>query len=214
MDATPLTRCVPQPVVVKIGGSLLRQAPPRPLLAHLAALAPVVLVPGGGALADAVRDAQPHLGLSDKAAHAMALLSMEQMAHALADLEPEFVPCRTLGQLTQPRSRAALWFPAQVTLATGDIAESWDVTSDSLALWLAKRLEAPRLVLLKAPGAPVPATPPADTAAFSALAAAGLVDAAFPGLAQGFKGTIVFANADDSNKLNEALRLDATEDRP
>ena len=73
MDATPLTRCVPQPVVVKIGGSLLRQAPPRPLLAHLAALAPVVLVPGGGALADAVRDAQPHLGLSDKAAHAMAL---------------------------------------------------------------------------------------------------------------------------------------------
>lgn len=214
MDATPLTHGVPRPVVVKIGGSLLRGPPPRPLLARLATLAPVVLVPGGGALADAVRDAQPQLGLSDKAAHAMALLAMEQMAHALADLEPGFVPCRTLGQLTQPRPRAALWFPAQMLLGAADIAESWDVTSDSLALWLARRLEAARLVLLKAPGAPVPTSPPADAAAFAALAATGLVDAAFPGLAQDFKGTIVFANADDSNKLNEALRLDATEDRP
>ena len=46
----------------------------------------MVLVPGGGPFADAVRAAQPRMGFDDRAAHAMALLAMEQYGCALANL--------------------------------------------------------------------------------------------------------------------------------
>ena len=46
----------------------------------------VVLVPGGGPFADAVREAQPKMGFDDAAAHHMALLAMEQYGRALVSL--------------------------------------------------------------------------------------------------------------------------------
>ena len=64
------------------------------------------------------------------------------------------------------------------------ITASWDVTSDSLACWLATRLGAATLVLVKS--APVPA----GQATAEALAATSLVDAAFPALARRFAGSI------------------------
>lgn len=204
----PLSHGRPASVIVKIGGSLLREGAPSALLARLAAASHLALVPGGGVLADAVRDAQPQLGLSDKAAHAMAILAMEQMAHALLDLAPGLVPCRTLVELTAPRQAAALWFPAGMLIGAPGIAESWDVTSDSLALWLARTLGATRLVLLKAADARHSGSPLAQ-AELPALAAAGLIDGAFEGMAHGFKGSIVVANADDSEALAEALHLEA-----
>jgi aspartokinase-like uncharacterized kinase len=67
-----------------------------------------------------------------------------------------------------------------------DIAESWAVTSDSLALWLATRLQADRLVLVKSVDAPAISTP-------ETLAEAGIVDAAFPSFAALYRGTITVA---------------------
>lgn len=191
-------------VIAKIGGSLLREGAPRDLLARLAGRPHLILVPGGGALADVVRDAQPHLGLSDAAAHAMAILAMEQMAHAFRDLQPDLVPCRTLEELAAPRPAAAVWFPARLLIGAEGIPESWQVTSDSLALWLAKALGARRLVLVKAAGAIVPSGPVAADA-IAGLSARGVLDGAFEGMAQGFKGSIVLANADDSKTLEEAV---------
>ena len=43
----------------------------------------VVIVPGGGPFADAVRAAQPAMGFDDEAAHAMALMAMAQFGRAL-----------------------------------------------------------------------------------------------------------------------------------
>lgn len=194
-------------VIVKLGGSLLRSgSPPLRILNRLKGLPQVVLVPGGGVLADAVRDAQPQWGLSDRAAHVMAILAMEQMAHALADLAPDLVPCRTLADLIAPRTAAALWFPASMLIGAPQIPESWDVTSDSLALWLARQTGASRLVLVKAPGAPLPPGNLLETSQIPALAAAGVVDAAFEGMADGFAGSIVLVNVDESEKLDAALR--------
>ncbi|MEP9351210.1 aspartate kinase [Xanthobacter sp. KR7-225] len=191
------------PVIVKLGGSLLSGPPPRPLLQRLARQRGAILVPGGGSFADAVRDAQPRLGLSEGACHAMAILAMEQTAYALADLCPALARCHSQADLAAPRSGAALWFPAAMLLGAADIPASWDVTSDSLALWLAARLGARRLVLVKAPGAAVPRAP--AVADLATLAQAGLVDRAFPQMARGFAGTIVLVNADDSARLEAAL---------
>lgn len=196
------------PVIVKIGGSLLSAAAPRLLLQRLAAERRVILVPGGGVFADAVRDAQPRLDLTDAACHAMAILAMEQTAFALADLCPALAGCRTEAELAAPRAGAALWFPAAMLLGAPDIAESWDVTSDSLALWLAHRLGAPRLILVKAPGATVPGEL-VHGDRLEALAAAGILDRAFARMASGFAGSIVLVTADDSARLAAALATGA-----
>ncbi|WP_454916837.1 amino acid kinase family protein [Xanthobacter sediminis] len=192
-------------LVVKLGGSLIRGAPPRALLARLSPLAGLVLVPGGGAFADAVREAQPRLGFSAGAAHRMAILAMEQTATLLQDLAPALRGARTLAGLSAAGPGAALWFPASLLIGAADISESWDITSDSLALWLACRLGAPRLLLVKAEGVKVP--PPAgarasDLAAWSRLA---LVDRAFEGMALGYEGDIVLAAADDASTLDTVL---------
>ncbi|OYX75716.1 MAG: hypothetical protein B7Y95_00970 [Rhizobiales bacterium 32-66-11] len=187
--------------VVKLGGSLERCGDIRSLACRLADTPGVVIVPGGGRFADTVRAAQDPLALSDRACHAMAILAMEQMAHALADCAPSLVPCRTLDEIETACGHAALWFPAHLLLGAADIDESWDVTSDSLACWLATRLAAPRLTLVKAPGAlvrdPVRDDGPAD------WSARGLVDYAFPAFAARFRGIIRLAAADDASALDE-----------
>src|SRR5882757_2791061 len=82
----------PAPTVVKLGGS---HAFSRHLAGWVEAIAAcagdVVVVPGGGPFADAVRDAQPKIGFGDEAAHHMALLAMEQYGCALASLKNALV---------------------------------------------------------------------------------------------------------------------------
>jgi len=164
------------PWVVKLGGSLAASAALLPWLAALGGIeVPLAIVPGGGPFADRVRDMQSTWGFDESAAHAMALLSMEQLGLMLASLEPRLRPCIDLQDFSDSfeSRRPALWLPGVMTLEADDIEESWDVTSDSLAAWLAGRLGARGLVLVKS------AEPPAGTADAATLARRGLVDGAF-----------------------------------
>ena len=73
-------------VVVKLGGSLLTAAPFDSILAEIAAASrtvPLLVVPGGGPFADAVRAADRSLGLGDDAAHWMAILAMAAVTYAI-----------------------------------------------------------------------------------------------------------------------------------
>lgn len=193
-------------IVVKIGGSLTRTEPPRRLLERLCGRPGVVLVPGGGALADQVRVIQPQMALSDGTAHRMAILAMEQMGHAFLDIAPALRSVRTLAELTSVGiGGTALWLPAAMTLDAPDIPQGWEVTSDSLALWLAARLAAERLVLIKAAGVAVP--PSTDRARdLVTWSRAGLVDAAFATMARDYSGDIVLVPADDGALLDRALQ--------
>jgi dihydroneopterin aldolase len=166
-----------RPVVVKLGGSVVRSAELHPWLDAIAgARIPIVVVPGGGALADEVRACQSQLGFGDRAAHRMALLAMDQLAWAVAGLRPGF----TVGA-TEPELRAALergsvavWAPYALVAERTDLEESWRLTSDSLALWLAGRIGAACCYLIKS----IARTGKGASAA--QLARDGVVDAAFP----------------------------------
>ncbi|QRG05855.1 aspartate kinase [Xanthobacter dioxanivorans] len=194
-------------IIVKFGGSLTRGAAPHTLLQRLAGQRGLVVVPGGGALADAVRAVQPQWRLTDGAAHRMALLAMEQMAHAMADLAPGLVPACSRAELAQAATvGTALWFPAAMTLGRAEIPESWAVTSDSLSVWLAAELSAERLVLVKAPGLRLPAPAGSRAGDIAAWTGLGLVDAAFATMAQGFRGDILLVPADEAGRLDDALR--------
>ena len=85
-DAGAAGRCVAVDAVVKIGGSLLAHAEASTRCWRAVAAAPrrVLIVPGGGPFADAVRDVDAALALGDDAAHWMAVLAMDQYAQLLA----------------------------------------------------------------------------------------------------------------------------------
>src|SRR5262245_51683374 len=72
------------PTVIKLGGSFAFSADLADWIAAIAGCAGrVVIVPGGGPFADAVRAAQAQMGFDDCAAHRMALLAMEQYGCAI-----------------------------------------------------------------------------------------------------------------------------------
>ena len=143
------------PVVVKIGGGLL--GVPGALGQVCAAVAtlgrrePLVIVPGGGALADAVRELDRKIGLSADAAHWMAILAMDQYAHLLAERiedsrlveEPGAIPGVLAG------GEVAVLAPSRWLRAADALPHSWEATSDSVAAFVAGALDAARLVLVK-----------------------------------------------------------------
>ena len=162
--------------VVKLGGSLSRD---RRLLAWLRMLADfgggrVAVVPGGAGFADAVRKAQSHWGFGDLAAHNMATLAMAQTAMLLQALEPRLLPARHDAELRAAlrAGRPAVWVPFDALRDAPDELTSWDVTSDSLALWLARRLHAERLVVVKS-------CPVDRSRTLAELTADGVLDARF-----------------------------------
>ena len=160
--------------VIKLGGSHAFAPHLRGWVDAIARCAGrIVVVPGGGPFADAVRAAQPKMGFGDDAAHRMALLAMEQYGCALASLEARFAlaDSRAAIEGALDAQQVPVWLPTRMVLAASEIPWSWDVTSDSLAAWLAGVLGASRLLLVKHAAARMDAQD---------LAARGIVDPAFP----------------------------------
>ncbi len=162
----------PLPLVVKVGGGLLRDGGLdglRPACAEvneLAARRPVLVVPGGGPFADAVRAVDAQLGLSDEVAHVLALLAMDQLGVLLTPLLPA---AARLTRLVAPRALAIL-AAAPAFADRPEIPESWAVTSDSLAVLAAAAVGADEALLLK-PVAGVLARWPSDEPPLARLTA-------------------------------------------
>jgi 5-(aminomethyl)-3-furanmethanol phosphate kinase len=181
--------------VVKLGGSLAESPHLRAWLGAIAAVPDIVLVPGGGPFADAVREAQTVMGFGDSAAHRLALLAMEQYGYALCDLEPGLAPASTLDEirarLVETPPRTPVWMPSALALADPELPRSWDLTSDSLAAWLAGRLGAVELVLVKSVA--LPPTP----ISLPALARVGIVDPLLPKMAAGVRVSVLASKQPD-----------------
>jgi aspartokinase-like uncharacterized kinase len=112
----------------------------------------VLVVPGGGPFADAVRAVDGLVGLGDATAHALALRAMDQLGVLLRPLLPG---ADVLAELVVPRSLALLQAAPAFTNRPG-VPESWMVTSDSLAVLAAGAIGAQEAILLK----PVPGVLP------------------------------------------------------
>lgn len=140
--------------VIKLGGSLF--ASPV-LLSWLEALTqaarrePIIIVPGGGPFADQVRLAQQRHDIGDGAAHCMAILAMAQFGLLLHDLAPRsrplHYPCPSAGGAHDVGLH--IWLPDAALFNQPGLPQSWAITADSLALWLAQQLEADALFLIK-----------------------------------------------------------------
>ncbi|MCX8207711.1 MAG: uridylate kinase [Methanothrix sp.] len=124
--------------VVKIGGSLIWCA--KEIVRRLCILAEsgygFLVVPGGGPMADLVRELYSGKMVSDEAAHWMAVLAMEEYAYLLADgtgAELVDAPCSSPG--------VRILRPYRYLLEDDrGLEHSWDYTSDSIAALVACRL--------------------------------------------------------------------------
>jgi 5-(aminomethyl)-3-furanmethanol phosphate kinase len=144
--------------VVKVGGGL--SGMPGALAAVGDALAragrrhPLLVVPGGGPFADAVRAFDRREPLSADAAHWMALLAMDQYAYVLAERIPGAVLVEEPGRLKAALGDAgvAILAPYRWLRAADVLPHTWDATSDSVAAFVAGAVDAVRLVLIKPAG--------------------------------------------------------------
>jgi aspartokinase-like uncharacterized kinase len=192
-------RCAVE-AVVKVGGGLLRAGDslhPGALDATTAALADaarrwrLVVVPGGGPFADAVRAADAALSLDAGTAHWIAVLAMDQMAHLLAAriAGAVLVHDASTVRAALDAGRLPVLAPHRWLRAADPLPHSWAVTSDSIAAWLAGALGARRLVLVK----PV------------AGELAGLVDEYFPRALPATVQPVAVAAVPDATALTRAL---------
>lgn len=200
------------PWIVKLGGSL---ATSPDLPAWLQILnehggGRVVIVPGGGRFADNVRDAQREWRFSDAIAHHMALLAMVQYGLMLSDLSSRFVPADSMTKLHQvlKSGRVPIWLPVPMALEDVTIEASWRMTSDSLALWLAMRLQAACVILLKS------ATVPKQGREIDTLFKTDLVDALFQQYSRTYQGDIICLGPADRGALSQALKADCYDNLP
>ena len=137
--------------MIKVGGSLgARPAQLRRLmqsLAHAARRQLLLVVPGGGSFADEVRRADRCFKLGDSAAHWMAILAMDQYGYLLAQIAPGAALVRSRRELAPGRLNVLA--PSAWLRRADPLPHSWDVTSDSIAAWIARALGTRRLMLVK-----------------------------------------------------------------
>jgi aspartokinase-like uncharacterized kinase len=142
-------------VVVKVGGALLELSGALDracvALADLARRRRLLVVPGGGRFADVVRATERERGLDPSTVHWMAILAMNQYAYLLASLLDGGVVIEHPGAIPEPLSagRIPILAPYRWLRETDPLPHSWDVTSDSIAAWIAGTLGAAQLVLIK-----------------------------------------------------------------
>lgn len=193
--------------ILKLGGSLMRS----PILPRWLALAAesakgqVVIVPGGGLFADASRAAQAHWRLNDVSAHNMAVLGMAQLGEMMHGLCPQLA---TAGNEAGIRARllegrSVIWQPLDLLRTAPDELTTWDVTSDSLALWLARRLGAQETIIVKS--CPIPQS----SEDWQALSERGIVDRAFPHFAA-TAGAISIVEQDSLERIQASLEADSS----
>jgi aspartokinase-like uncharacterized kinase len=140
--------------IVKIGGSLAKN--PRNLrtlcltLNNAAKTQKLVIVPGGGEFADKVREYYIKFHLSDKAGHEMAILGMDQYGYVLSNLIFDSQIIRKIQEISKmlDLGKIPVFLPSNLFLNTDPLENSWDVTSDSIAVYIAGQLGVCKVILV------------------------------------------------------------------
>lgn len=174
-----------QPVVIKVGGSLLGL---RRLHEELAEFLDtldthqVVLLTGGGPAVKALHRLSKSLPFTEAEAHWHCVDLMSDLTHSLSETYPNSVAVTSWVEAERAWEADRIpWFVVESYLRNDDQAEdhlphTWAVSSDSIAAHLAARYGA-ELILLKA------CELPKRKATAKMLAKQGMVDAWFPKIA-------------------------------
>lgn len=182
--------------VIKLGGSLADSSLLKDWLDYLALnrSPKTVIVPGGGMFAEQVRVAQKFWCVGDKTAHCMALLAMQQMAFLFQGINQNLHIVSTVQEIKSSLAskKVIIWSPDIQQLDREGIPASWDITSDSLAVWLAKEITATELFLVKSASV-------SPELSIQQMAGKGIVDKGFCEFMKSAKVTVRVLNRHELN---------------
>ena len=171
----------PSLAVVKVGGSLFDMPDLAARLAKWLDARPeerLLLVPGGGGMADVIRDFHHVHGLSQETCHWLALRTLSITAEFLSELLPGSAVAVHAGPKAIENFCRVMVLDCHRFMRSdehceGSLEHTWRVTSDSIAARAARVSGAGTLVLLKS-------TDMEPFAGWEDAAEKGWVDAAFP----------------------------------
>jgi len=189
--------------VIKIGGSLYNSNNLTTWLDKISKYTSkkIIIVPGGGPFADQVRRADEKFKLEKNLAHHMAVMGMQQYAGVLKSLCPALSTANSAEKIQQEwkASKSVIWEPFEMVRDQCSLAHSWDISSDSLAVWLAGKLGINNILLVKSSKRLL------DNSGLSALVENGCIDPGIEELAISNKVKLHFAHESKLNRLNESL---------
>ena len=140
--------------LVKVGGSLaLYPEKLRALSTKLSEISKrhrLIVVPGGGEFTDVVRCLDERFSLSCGVSHRMAILGMDQFGLLLSDLTHNSVTVSKLEEIKYflDLGKLPIFLPSNLLHSEDPLKNSWEVTSDSIAVYIADRLQVPKVLLV------------------------------------------------------------------
>lgn len=128
-------------LVIKLGGSL-HNCVPELVQVLLSSGRPLLIIPGGGLFADTVRNSS----VDDDSSHWMAIAAMDQFGWFISSQG-----IGVSGLLAKP-DRPVVFLPYCCMRQHDPLPHSWDITSDTIAAWVADSLGMDLLLLKQVDG--------------------------------------------------------------
>jgi aspartokinase-like uncharacterized kinase len=109
----------------------------------------IVLIPGGGTPVNFIRKLYSELNFTEDVAHWMSIFSMNYNGIQLSEKFPHIKSIENSKKLKKESRSFCLFLPFQFLKKRDELPHSWEVTSDSIALYLTKKLGINKCILIK-----------------------------------------------------------------
>jgi len=145
-----------QSAIFKIGGKILGNS--KNLINTIAQftqlfedniIKKIILIPGGGLLANFVRTIYSEFQFSDELAHWMAIYSMDFNGIELKRKFPHLKTHDDYEKIEKESRVISIFLPYKYLRNENELPHAWDVTSDSITLYLAKKFKMSECFLIK-----------------------------------------------------------------
>ena len=128
--------------ILKLGGSLMDKG--WKIMQFLSDYAETkalsfIVIPGGGPFAEVIRTLSEERAISDDTAHWMAVLAMHQYGLFLAGSEQEIPVAESMEELNNA-GPISIVLPYKLLKDDDSLPHTWDVTSDTIAAFIAHKL--------------------------------------------------------------------------
>lgn len=109
----------------------------------------IIVIPGGGSYANFVREIDQELSIGDAIAHWMAIYTMNYNGYIIRQKYPSIILTENIDELKTADRAFSLFLPFKYLKKHDPLPHSWDVTSDSITLYIAHKLDLRECFLVK-----------------------------------------------------------------